>query len=186
MPTSRGEWVLYLLGCAVIGALIALNVLAWQNYSASEQDNVPAPLRTLETQAVSGAAASTERGAPTAEGPSTPERSADNTRSTTRDATANGSPTSAAMPRLADVRLRATTGDCWLEIRADSDSGSILYNGLLVQGQTLHFRRRALWIRVGAPVYLAVTLNGKPAEDFPLTTADALVTARGVETLSLG
>lgn len=184
MPTSRGEWVWFLGGCAVIASLLALNVVAWQNYSTSEQAKVPAPPRALGTGVVDGAAASTERGAPFTGGPSTPAPSAGITRTTRPDDTEN--PTPAATPRLADLRLTAATGDCWLEIRAGSEAGSVLYSGLLAQGQTLRFRRRALWVRAGAPLYLAVTLNGKPADDFPLTTAVALVTARGVQTLSLG
>jgi hypothetical protein len=178
MPTSRGEWFLFFVGSAVIASLIVLNVAAWQDYTGSEQATTP------RTGPVSGGAASTEGGAPFTGGSTTPESSTGTTRATRRQDTEN--PTPPGTPRLADLRVTAATGDCWLEIRVGSATGTVLHSGVLAQGQTLHFRRRALWIRAGAPLYLALTLNGKPAEDFPLTTADALVTARGVETLSLG
>jgi Domain of unknown function (DUF4115) len=178
MPTSRAEWSLFLVGFAAIASLIALNVVAWQNYSASEPPTGAEPRDTVETNVLSGAAASAKRDA----GPSAAELPAESARPTLR----NETPAPAATPRLADLRLRAATGDCWLEIRAGSGTGSVLYSGILAEGETLRFRRTALWIRAGAPSYLAVTVNGKPAEDFPLTTADALVTAGGVETLSLG
>jgi hypothetical protein len=174
MPTSRGERSLFLVGFAAIAALIALNVVAWQNYSASEPTEEQ-PQGTVETNVVSDAAANAKPNAV----PSTPDRPAASTQR-------NETPVPAAAPRLANLRVTAATGDSWLEVRVGSATGSVLYSDLLTVGQTLHFRRRALWIRAGAPLHLAVTLNGKPAKDFPLTTADALVTANGVETLSLG
>lgn len=180
MPTSRGEWSLFIVGCAAIAALVALNVTAWQDYSASEQTTTP------QTDRGTGAAANAERDVTTAAIPSAPVQSGDIVSTTQPDVGVNQAPSPAATPRLADLRLTAATGDCWLEIRAGSASGSFLYGGVLAQGETLRFRRRALWIRAGAPLYLAVTLNGKPVENFPETTADALVTARGVEILSLG
>ena len=86
----------------------------------------------------------------------------------------------------AKLVLRAVDGDCWVQVRLGSSTGKILYDGFLTKGSAERFVGKRLWLRVGAPANLAVRLNGRPAEDFPLGTADVIVTADEIRTVSLG
>jgi cytoskeleton protein RodZ len=84
----------------------------------------------------------------------------------------------AARPKLARLVLRAADGDCWLEVRAGSVSGNLLYQGTLEHGQTLRFARKRLWLVVGAGGNLDATVNGKRIE---LPSNDSVVVGpRGV------
>ena len=65
---------------------------------------------------------------------------------------------------LARLVLRASRGDCWLEVRAGSSTGTLLYQGTLEQGQTQRFARKRIWMVVGAGGNLDATLNGKAVE----------------------
>jgi hypothetical protein len=79
--------------------------------------------------------------------------------------------------------ILATRGKCWLSVRVGSRAGEVLYEGLLEAGQTLRFKKPKLWIRLGAPQNLAVTVNGKAVSRLPDETANVAVTAAGVRTL---
>jgi hypothetical protein len=52
--------VLFFVSCAAIASLIALNLVAWQNYSASEPVAGPEPRGTVETSVASGSAVDPE------------------------------------------------------------------------------------------------------------------------------
>ena len=82
--------------------------------------------------------------------------------------------------------LAAARGDSWLSVRVGSASGELLYEGLLTQGNSLSFKRKRLWIRMGAPQSLDATLNGTTVSSLPAGTADIIVTAAGVRTVSVG
>jgi cytoskeleton protein RodZ len=60
----------------------------------------------------------------------------------------------------ANLLVRATRGNCWLEVHAGSASGRLLYQGTLERGQTQRFIARRLWMNAGAPGNLSVRLNG--------------------------
>ena len=85
-------------------------------------------------------------------------------------------------PAVAPVRLALTAsrGDCWVEARTGSAAGKIIFAATLAQGRSLHFRRKRLWLSVGAGANLDVRLNGRPVADFPSGTATVVVTAAGV------
>jgi cytoskeletal protein RodZ len=82
-------------------------------------------------------------------------------------------------PKLADLRLTAV-GDCWLSVHIGSRDGRVLYEGMLAEGDSLHFARRRLWLRVGAPWNLAVRLNGRVVRALPEQTGNLLATRAGV------
>jgi cytoskeletal protein RodZ len=82
-------------------------------------------------------------------------------------------------PKLADLRLTAV-GDCWLSVHIGSRDGRVLYEGMLAEGDSLHFARRRLWLRVGAPWNLAVRLNGRMVRALPKQTVNLLATRAGV------
>jgi hypothetical protein len=64
--------------------------------------------------------------------------------------------------RTADLSIGAHANGSWLEVRRGSPSGPTLYSGVLLPGQTLHFRAARLWARMGAAGNLDVALDGKP------------------------
>jgi cytoskeleton protein RodZ len=91
-----------------------------------------------------------------------------NAPTTTGDAGAQpaqgGTGPSAKTSGLARLVLRAARGDCWLEVRAGSSTGVLLYQGTLERGQTQRFARKRIWMVVGAGGNLVAKLNGKALE----------------------
>jgi cytoskeleton protein RodZ len=53
--------------------------------------------------------------------------------------------------RPAALVIRATRGNCWLQVRQGSASGAVVYEGMLRFGTTMSFAAQALWVRFGAP-----------------------------------
>lgn len=88
-----------------------------------------------------------------------------------------------ATARRAQVVLHAR-GPCWLFIRAGSATGPVLYEATLTTGGILRFtlaqNRPRLWVRIGAPWNLELTLNGKPAAALPPGPGNVLVTRSGL------
>ncbi len=62
------------------------------------------------------------------------------------------------------------TGRCWLSVHAGSESGALVWEGILDGGRSLRFVRRRLWIRFGAPWNVSVRVNGKRVR-LPQTTS---------------
>jgi hypothetical protein len=90
------------------------------------------------------------------------------------------SPVREPRARLARLAVTAARGDCWLEARAGSRAGRVLFAGLLDEGRSLRLVERRLWLAFGAGGNLDVTLNGKRVESFPTGTAAVTITAQGV------
>jgi hypothetical protein len=70
--------------------------------------------------------------------------------------------------RVANVVLAATRGDSWVEARAGSSTGRLLYTGMLVQGQKESVSAGRVWLRLGAASHLDVLVNGRPPREGPL------------------
>jgi cytoskeletal protein RodZ len=89
-------------------------------------------------------------------------------------------------PRKAPARppvrlvLAATRGDSWVEARAGSPTGSVLFSGTLTDGRKVRLSGRRLWIRFGAASNLVFTLNGRPAGEELQGTVETLVTPDGI------
>jgi hypothetical protein len=77
-------------------------------------------------------------------------------------------------PSPARLAIVATRGPCWLSVRLGSQTGKVLYERTLEQGQSARFVAARLWIRIGAPWNVDATLNGKPAS-LPSSTANLLL-----------
>jgi Domain of unknown function (DUF4115) len=93
-------------------------------------------------------------------------------------------PPPARKPRNARLVLRASGGECWVQVRARGASGELLYEGTLLQGQAQRFTKwKKLWLQLGAPAYLKAKLNGHSA-GLPTSPAIVVVTAKGVHTVS--
>ena len=89
-----------------------------------------------------------------------------------------------AQAQLAKLVLAAQEGDCWVQVRAGSARGRLIYEGTVQQGQTQRFVRwKRLWVELGAPSNLSARLNGR-AVDFPQQPSVVIVTADGVRTIS--
>lgn len=79
-------------------------------------------------------------------------------------------------PQLSHLTISAARGDCWLQIRSGSESGTVIYEQTLQQGQTIRFPLRApLWIRFGAGSNVDATVDGKPVPGVPTTIGNLLV-----------
>jgi hypothetical protein len=69
------------------------------------------------------------------------------------------------------VVISALHGDCWFSARVGSESGKVLDERLLAQGETVRLRAARIWLSIGASANLEVTVNGEPAELPPGTVS---------------
>ena len=77
-------------------------------------------------------------------------------------------------PRRARVVISATRGDSWIEARAGSQTGRILYNETLTQGRTVTISARRVWLSLAAAGNLDVLVNGKAPQAPLLGTIEAV------------
>jgi hypothetical protein len=134
------------LGAAALG-LIVLNVLAWTGNFVDEPRTQPQANRTVARREAQPLPPPQQR---------------------RREAPV------ASRPAVSTVVLSAERGDCWLSIRVGDETGAILYEGVLAQGNSLRFKRRKLWLRLGAASNLEISVNGQPAQ-VPAGTVDLLL-----------
>jgi hypothetical protein len=64
----------------------------------------------------------------------------------------------------ARLAVRATVGDSWMEVRAGSASGRLVYSGTLEQGQRKSFEGRRLHLALAKPANVSVRLSGRQTE----------------------
>ena len=67
-------------------------------------------------------------------------------------------PAPRARPRIV---LAAVRGSSWLAVRRGSAEGIVLFEGVLEQGDSIRFRERRVWVRLGAAAYVDVAVNGR-------------------------
>jgi hypothetical protein len=158
MPSSRLERVLAGLGLVVALALAGFTVPAALDYRSS----APPETASAEPQPTVARRTTTQTTVrPAREEPTTPA-------------------TTAASPTRAELRLVAARGDCWIDVRAGSADGPSLFAGILEQGTWRRFSARSLWVEIGAPAALDMTLNGDPVTTLPAVPATMAVTPAGV------
>jgi cytoskeleton protein RodZ len=77
--------------------------------------------------------------------------------------------------------IRASRGRCWLSIRTGGATGPVVYEGVLPQGKALHFSllHQTLWVRMGRPASLDISLGGQPVAGLPANPANVLLTRSG-------
>jgi len=148
-------WALRSTALLVAGlAVVLLGVLAWRFEAAGHKPASPALPPT-----------GTPQSRPVAVPPPTLQRP---THATTRSA---------------QLVLRAR-GRCWLSIRAGSAVGPVLYEATLEAGGILRYTlatsRPRLWLRIGAPWNLELSLNGKPTTALPRVPGNVVVSRGGV------
>lgn len=160
MPQGVVERTVAVFLVLVTAGLIGLLVPSWQRYQDRVQD--------LEA----GGAPTTAPAEVTTTAPPPPAPTT----------TAPAAPSPAA-PRLARLAIAATRGDCWLEVRAGSASGRVLYSGFLSQGDSRPFKARRLWVRLGASGNVDLRLNGRSVRSVPVGTVVLLVGQKGFRVL---
>lgn len=85
-------------------------------------------------------------------------------------------PTTAARGHVTLV-VRATQGSSWMEVRAGSSSGRLLYSGTLEQGQRKEFEAQRLQLALAEPQNVLVRRNGNRI-DLPDGTAFVVTSRR--------
>jgi cytoskeleton protein RodZ len=76
-----------------------------------------------------------------------------------RSATPSPSPSPGVGPNV--VVLAASGGPCWLEVRSGGADGTVLYSGTVAAGARQLFRQTPLWLKIGNPPALAISVGGK-------------------------
>jgi hypothetical protein len=80
-------------------------------------------------------------------------------------ATSSGSgQTASRVKGTARMVVRATNGSSWMEVRATSAAGKLLYSGTLEQGQRKSFEGRTLQLALAEPANVVVRVNGNRIE----------------------
>jgi hypothetical protein len=77
--------------------------------------------------------------------------------------------------------ISAARGRCWLLVRAGGATGRVLFEGILEQGQAKRFRvTTKLWLRMGRPDALDISVAGKPiGATLPARPSNLVLTRAG-------
>jgi uncharacterized protein DUF4115 len=87
------------------------------------------------------------------------------TTTTTTTTTATTAPIKTTTPpALATVIVTAARGDCWISARLGSETGKVLEERLLAQGESVTLRGARVWMSIGAAANVDVTVNGQDRE----------------------
>lgn len=79
------------------------------------------------------------------------------------------SPSPSVKPGLRGVvAVEAVDGDCWLQVRRDGPDGVVLYSGTLQRGEREAFKGKVLWLRLGFPAAVRLTVEGRRVPGFDL------------------
>jgi cytoskeletal protein RodZ len=84
---------------------------------------------------------------------------------TTSTTTTTGTPAKTTTPpSLATVIVTAARGDCWISARLGSETGRVLDERILAQGESVTLRGARVWLSIGAAANVDVTVNGQDRE----------------------
>jgi cytoskeleton protein RodZ len=87
-------------------------------------------------------------------------------------------PAPAAKPTFTSIT--AARGRCWLLVRAGGPNGTVLFEGVLEQGHAKRFPVASrLWVRMGRPNALDITLAGKPVDGLSASPSNLVLTRAG-------
>ena len=151
MPETRAERLILVLGLLLVAGLLFLAV--------RERRGSPGTAASTTTAAAATTAAPV---ATTAAAPAAPAKRAARTG-----------------PKAGSVRLSISArADAWLELRAGSGTGRVLFSGLLTAGKRTRVAAKRIWARFGAAGNLAVVLDGHPLA-MPFGTYEGVFDRRG-------
>jgi transcriptional regulator with XRE-family HTH domain len=73
------------------------------------------------------------------------------------------SASSAAIPAWQKelVKIKATKGDCWMEVHRNNSTGVVLFSGTLKKGDQRKFKGKDIWMSLGAPANVQLEAAGK-------------------------
>jgi len=96
-------------------------------------------------------------------------------------AAAAATPATAATPAVATrTTILASRGRCWVSVRVGGPNGKILFQRILERGQALHFGlAKNLWVRLGRPQVVEITLGRTRVNGLPASPANVLLTPSG-------
>ena len=156
MPETRSERLILVLGLLLLAGLVFVSVRERHRSSAAA-----APARAaVSPPAVSARATDTQH-----------------VPATTSAAPAAAAPKPSVKPQ--PVRLSvAARNDTWLEIRAGSRTGKLLFSGVLAGGKRQTVSAKRIWVRFGGAANAAVALDGRSLP-IPSGTYDAVFDRRG-------
>jgi cytoskeletal protein RodZ len=91
------------------------------------------------------------------------------------------SPEPATARELAKTTVITTSrGRCWLLVRIGGPNGQILFQGVLERGKTLRYSLgHRLWVRMGRPVNVDISLGGDRVNGLPAQPGNVLLTSSG-------
>ena len=73
-------------------------------------------------------------------------------------------PPSTSGEEVTVVVLAAVRGDSWFSARVGSESGRLLDERILMQGESVRLEAEQIWLSIGAAGNIEVTVNGEPKE----------------------
>jgi cytoskeletal protein RodZ len=151
--TGRGI-VLALAAVAVIGAAVA-GLVAWR---------------------LSGSSTTAPRSTPPAAAATTPSAKAHTPKP-------KPTPTTTAVATGPVRTVIAASDRCWILVRDGGPNGTVVFEGTLEPGEAKHFQFTSrLWLRMGRPDVLDITIGGKPiATTLPSGPANLLLTRTGAQ-----
>ncbi|HUK94536.1 MAG TPA: DUF4115 domain-containing protein [Gaiellaceae bacterium] len=82
--------------------------------------------------------------------------------------------TTSATQAVVHLTIAATRGPCWILARRGSETGAILAQELLPQGQKVTLRGPHIWLELGAAANVDISVNGK-ARTVPAGTTSMLL-----------
>ena len=158
-----------LLAILAAFGLVAVNVLIWGNFTHLRfVSRTPAATTTSTEGQV---ARSRHRG---------------QTHSTLPHLDRGGEPPdkNAPQPKSTRVLLTAVRSDSWVEIRAGSSTGRVLFDGVVPEGKSIRVAGRRLWARFGSLGNFDLTINGRPVHPALNGTVDTVITAAAIRPAS--
>lgn len=108
----------------------------------------------------------------------TTEPPADTTPATTAPATTTPATTAPPASAATIVVVTASRGDSWFSARVGSESGRVLDERVLAQGESAQIRGTRIWLSVGAAGNVDLTVDGKPRALSPGTVSVVLTPPR--------
>jgi cytoskeleton protein RodZ len=59
------------------------------------------------------------------------------------------------------IKVEATSGDCWMEVRRNNATGVVLFSGTLAKGDMKKFKGKDIWMSLGNPASVRLEAAGK-------------------------
>ncbi len=88
--------------------------------------------------------------------------------------------TQTAPQKPAFASITAARGRSWILVRQGGPAGAVLFQGILEQGQAKRFAVSSrLWVRMGRPEALDITVAGQAVTGLPASPADVVLTRNG-------